>query len=65
MISGVGTMRNRPCKCGSNYKYKNCCLKKEEGFSKVKQPDGRWAWERGQNLIGGMTYNLGTLIGVK
>jgi hypothetical protein len=29
-IAGIGSIRNKPCECGSNKKYKSCCLNKDD-----------------------------------
>ncbi len=35
--------RNVPCPCGSNKKYKNCCLKKPKGIiAKIKRFFGKY-----------------------
>lgn len=39
--TGTGNQRNRPCPCGSNLKYKKCCLLKEAGYAKL-QGENRW-----------------------
>jgi preprotein translocase subunit SecA len=38
---GEGVGRNDPCPCGSGRKYKNCCMRKEQGAATHAQDTGR------------------------
>jgi len=57
---GKGTLRNRPCKCGSKLKYKKCCLLKEQGYNK----DADGFFKRGMRFLNGPvpSFDLGEVI---
>lgn len=62
---GKGVLRNRPCPCGSNLKYKKCHLPQEQGFAKVELTPGHFVWEKAARVHNPVSYILPSFGGGK